>query len=101
MISEGDLELVRELDMRRLLAFQDASDSGEPGKFREYEAEVTTARDIDLLNRVLLSLPRDLQGFIRLRTDVWQEFRGGTRCSVCGNTAAQSKALNYNCSYEC
>jgi hypothetical protein len=32
---------------------------------------------------------------------IQREFTRGERCSVCGNTAEQSKALNYDCINEC
>lgn len=34
--------------------------------------------------------------------EMWKaEFTRGHRCSVCGMTDAQSKAIGYNCSEEC
>jgi len=32
---------------------------------------------------------------------IQREYSKGKRCSVCGNTPAQSVAINYDCAYEC
>lgn len=62
--------------------------------------ESTTADDIDWLHHARKLLSEEDQFILGLYTEVWREW-GKYRCSVCGNTLAQSKAMNYDCIREC
>ena len=96
------LVALRELTERRLDAFRTFDRSEHRGgDHRAVMAEATTAADIDLLNDAYRMLDEFAKTVTSLREDVWAEFNRGTRCSVCGNTSAQSAALGYNCAEEC
>jgi len=96
------LVALRELTERRLDAFRTFDRSEHRGgDHRAVMAEATTAADVDLLNDAYRMLDEFAKTVTSLREDVWAEFSRGTRCSVCGNTSAQSAAIGYNCAEEC
>lgn len=92
---------VNELNERRLDAFRSTSGTGmDHSEVRRVIAESTTQADIDTLNDIVRSQDSETQALIRLYEDVWREF-GRYRCSVCGRTAAQNRAIDYDCITEC
>jgi hypothetical protein len=43
----------------------------------------------------------ELAALFRLEQTLAKQYARGQRCGVCGNTPEQSRALNYDCTYEC
>jgi hypothetical protein len=90
-----------ELSVRRIRAYSEGSGMGLSSK--EHLAlvpESTTTDDIDLLAAARNMLDGFSRQVLDLYVDVWTEF-GKYRCSVCGRTAQQSRAVGYDCAREC
>lgn len=76
---------------------------------RDYRAETyrmdrtsgTTSADIDFINEAYSRLDDFAQLVVQIHDDVWDDFRRGDRCGVCGMTGAQSEAVGYDCMREC
>lgn len=68
----------------------------------QHTADKITVEDWETVSRIVWA---DLSAFqkqaIALYVDMNDEFTRGLRCSVCGHTPKQAKALNYDCRREC
>lgn len=64
-------------------------------------AAVTTQEDIDSINRMARGRGQFTALLVGTHTDVWEDFRVGGRCSVCGMTPTQAKDAGYDCTREC
>ena len=87
-------DAMRELSARRRQGF------GDTGTL-EGVADVSTIHDWHMLREATEALDDFGQMVVDLHSDMTSEFNRGFRCSVCGNTPAQSKAINYDCVRGC
>jgi len=95
------LEAVLDIEQRRLQAFIDGSGKGlSTVEHLALQPEATTQEDIDTLQDARAMLDDFSRAVLDVYVDVWQDF-GKYRCSVCGRTLKQSKAIGYNCTSEC
>lgn len=87
-------EAMRELQARRMKGFSDT-------RTLVGVADASTIQDWYMLREATEALDDFGQMVVDLHSDMTSEFSRGLRCSVCGNTAARSKAINYDCVREC
>lgn len=99
MLTEQQTACVSEIQDRRTQVSLNNFSSGREEADRAV-AEATTQEDIDNLGDIFHGMPSDIQQFIWVFKEVWAEF-GKYRCSVCGRTAEQSAAINYDCVRGC
>lgn len=93
-----------ELQRRRYAPRKIEGKGGYPAKAVDYlkaQAETTTQEDVDMLNQAYRMLDEFSKSVLMMRESVWSEFTRGLRCGVCGQTAAQSAAIGYDCAREC
>lgn len=90
-----------ELQVRRYAPVTQAGVSITAKDYLKARAETTTPEDIDMLNQAYRMLDEFSQSVLIMREDVWSEFSRGLRCGVCGQTAAQSATIGYDCAREC
>lgn len=68
----------------------------------QHTADKLTVDDWEKVSGVIWNGMSDLQKqLLSLYIDINDEFTRGMRCSVCGHTPNQAKALNYDCAREC
>lgn len=95
---KADLDFLDDLRGRRARASL-AAGGREPG--RAAAAESTTQEDVDRLSHMASERGSFIVGLVDARSCVWDDFRAGHRCMVCGMTKAQAAAANYDCTEEC
>lgn len=94
-----DEEYLMDLLSRRAHAFLATPNDRKAGE--KAEAETTTQDDIGQINHMARSRGEVVAHLVAVHTDVWEDFRTGRRCAVCGMTSAQAAAANYDCRIEC
>lgn len=101
MLKQEANDLVADIWNRRLDAFSAAAGLGLTTRehFERME-DATTTDDIDAVENVVDSLPKDLQRFIDLYAEIAKSYVG-YRCSVCGRTKKQNEDIGYDCAWEC
>lgn len=71
------------------------------GISRSDRASIVTLDDIDMMSEAYQELSEDVRLFVELSKIIERQYARGERCGVCGQTAAQSAAIGYDCIHEC
>lgn len=103
MLTPEQESFIAELWERRIQAYRDSpKDHRAPYKAQtEAIANSTTVEDTGHMRDIYNTFPEHVRVLIELFKDVEREYAKGLRCSVCGMTPEQSKAVGNDCIYDC